>query len=348
MIDTGNRPACLRGSVYFTVPSYDNPAADPEADPPVVPGPPILTAEYGYIVFATSTSSLIISDSGSKSMNVTMQPYGTTDYFQVGWPVIAYGGSTIGPTDDYMIGRITTVNTEGGSITFTAFYSKGSGTFDSWYVSPQSQGSSNYEQNINYSAKDTPVRHGGDRGSVSLSFPTNITNTTHVITNTTTSKVGYTETTYALTARVVEAEYENHRPYVGVTVTAKRTLTTTTRTYTYPGPEAVDTSSSDVTHTYSFTEDDFDPDGSYYEAGDPTVYDTGTGIIISYPTPSVCEKDNISASGASYESYRYNDTYSQLIPGGPYVLTSYVRKSKSFSSSVFYAEPTPTAFFEPG
>jgi hypothetical protein len=345
MIDSGTFPACLRKANYFYAPSFPNPTPDPSADPPIVADLPIISV-LGYYVVGAGSGSFTIASSGSVTFNVPLTP---PDTFKVGWPVIAYGGSTFGPTAQWVLARITDVNTSANTLTLDVYDSKGSGTYADWYIVPQfAAGAWNYIQNENYSAYDTPVRWSTNGGSIGINFPSNATSTNYVTINTPTHKVGYTEINFKMSISVVESEYEYHRPYVGKTLNAKRTLTTTVRSYAYPGPEVVTTSSVDISQTYAFGDGDFSTLHPGYVAGDPAVYDSATGYIVSYPTPSSCTTQNLSASDSTYNSYEYDDTYSTLEPGGPLVLTAYVRTSRAFTSDVTYSTPSPTSFFWPG
>ena len=346
MIDSGAYPACLRRAYHFTAPSYPNPTPDPSADPPIVADEPII-AVLNYYVSGAGSGSFTIASSGSQTL--TVPSLSSTDTFKVGWPIIAYGGSNFGPTSQWVLARVTEVNTTANTLTFEIYDFKGSGTYIDWYILPQfAPGAWNYIQNENYSAYDTPVRWSNEGGSIALSFPSNSTSSNHSTIDTPTNKVGYTEVNFKMAITVVEAEYEYHRPYVGKTLNAKRTLTTTVRTYVYPDPETVVTSSVDISQTYAFTNGDFSTTHPGYTAGSPAVYNSTTGQIETYPTPSNCYTDNLEATDSTYNSYEYNDVYGPVVPGGPLVLIGYVRTYRSFSSDVMYSTPSPTSFFWPG
>ena len=344
MIDIGQPNRQLRDH-HFYAPSYDNPTPDPEADPPIVAGPPILTSEYtGAQGFGSG--SFTISGSGTHTLTVTLIP--GSQSFRVGYPIIVYAGYL--PADIYVYARVSSVTgitpTE-NTVTFDVYDYKGSGSFATWYLTVQFF-TLNFTQNENYSAYDTPVRSSYNGGEISLDFPTNAESTSVVTEDTPTHKSGYTETTYYMTARVTESEWERHRPYVGKTLNAKRTLTKTVSTYFFPGPPTSTTDDTEYTQTYTFSETDFDPANPGYSEGQPAIYDPATGVITQYPSPSICVTEDIDAAESTYKSYEYDDTFGPVVPGGPYVLLSYTRTSRSWSTPVEYDEPSPTSFFYPG
>ena len=263
-----------------------------------------LKSRQGVVHFGGGNVQKYLSPFPANSHTISSSTTGSLTFdadpkLKVGWLFKMYAGLF-----DYSNGMAAKVNsvtvdpTSGTTqVFFESYDSFGSGTFDAWTVVSDLLGSLNYVQNTQYSALASKDRKYVPEAR--FVWPVDGVNNSVVVENTDTKKSGYSETTYKGRVQVTEDQYDYNRPYVGITFTVvrKAELTTVTSTFTY-GPNPADppvintttvvTPVSPTSHSHTFTEDDFDPDGPGYFPGGtnadpggptPSTYDSTTGVL---------------------------------------------------------------------
>jgi hypothetical protein len=201
---------------------------------------------------------------------------------------------------------------------FESYDSVGSGTFDAWSVISDLLASLNFIQNPQYSAVAQKDRKYVNEAR--FLYPVDGVTENVIIENTNTRKRGYSEVTYKGRVIVSEDQYDYNRPYVGITFTVlrKAEITTVTSVVTYgPNPSdppiinttTVVTPAGDTSHSHTFSEDDFDPDGPGYFPG-------GTNADPGGPTPSTYQSTTGVLGSVVVSTYDYTYEPYYPTPGG--------------------------------
>jgi hypothetical protein len=339
MIDSGSFPAALRRSYHywFRPSGFDSTYQSAEG---------IVTFGESSVATVLTSTSITISPTTIQTVTLYDDPG-----FKVGWIIYLYAG--LPGSDNWMLARITAYdNTDptNVSLTFEAYQSQGSGTFDYWYVVTQFQQAPNYIQNPQYSAKELSARVY-KTPTAQFNWPYATTYEDFTTSNTDILKSGYTEATYDGQTIVEEDEYDINRPYIGVTASSSRVLTSTTDTTTFDytvDPPIINTVTTETTETktqsHIYSSDDFDPSGAGYTAGNPAVY--ADGQIVNFPTPSIyTKKVDI---GETYVSSSYENHFEEY-PSGSGVYRPVLLISMSTSWGTATGNPiSPANFFYPG
>lgn len=339
MIDSGSFPAALRRSYHywFRPSGYSSTYQSSQG-----------VVTFGDISPLTSyNGSLTVSSSLVATINLGS----VGNDFKVGWIVYLWAGLQNSP--NYMLARITAYDATDPynvSMTFEAYQSVGSGTFDYWTIIVQWESAVNYIQNPEYSAKELSARYY-QYHTAEFNWPYDTTYESFITSDTDTLKAGYTEATYDGQTIVQEDEYDINRPYIGVTSSSSKVLTSTTETSTYDysvDPPIVNTvtTSTDETKTQSHTynSDDFNTTGAGYAPGSAAVYVDGS--LVTFPTPSQYTKTV--SIGETYVSSSYENHFEEYPSGsGVYRPTLLITMTTSWGT-VIPNPISPADFFYPG
>lgn len=230
---------------------------------------------------------------------------------------------------DYMLARVTNFETPSAPgqpyyLTFQAYQSFGSGTYNKWTIGPQWSRAYNFVRNPTHAAYDASIGPQDEHNPAAAFYPyTGKTTTVNVVTNDTPLlKSGYTQVDSNGRTLVYEDEFEINRPYLRRQITVNMNFYTATYTVnvtydemlnpTYVYDENV--TDSPVSSSHTFSDADFILDnqpGVKYFAGSPAVYSNGE--LVSPPSPAYYLNDEQADGSTSYLSYQYSRVYGRFL-----------------------------------
>lgn len=315
--------------------------------------------------FDPATGAMVVDvTSATGSGTYPILPYGY-------WAVDVVGLlPRIGATSlDWMLARISSVDVTDPAnpvVSFDAYQSSGSGTYESWSIVVQWEYAQNFIRNDNRVAFDASIGPNtnewlGELGAVFI--PAGGDATTEIVDTSEPPLInsGYTQRTVKGYVEVIEDQYMTHRPYIGRTVKSKiikgTTIDTTTITYD-PAPPYEPTyvtvrseESETLEYSYTFTNADFNKTPPHYQAGNSAYY--ADGEIVFFPSPGRYGRD-VDDGSIVYKSFEHKYTSEAYPnpddPSGPplYRLIEIIDIRRDIGSGVIPGKPTPQSFFWPG